>query len=133
MRRSPIQRLTPVLKRSATAYRQASGPVPGVGYGIAQWTTSSRQAGLETLAKKDRVGVSNFGAQLEYVVQELHGTEHSRNLQRARTVEEATIMIDSIMRFLDYTEVGLMHHQARRIGAGLIREGDFCAIWTFET
>lgn len=103
----PYPALDPRLEQIGSGVPQGRGPVPNVGFGIAQWTTSSRQAGLEALARKNRVGVSNFGTQVEYVVQELHGTSTLAALKRATTVEEATIIIEQHYEVpQDYTEVG---------------------------
>lgn len=44
---------------------------PGTGYGLAQWTTAGRQAGLEAYAKSHHSSVSSLGTQLGYLWQEL--------------------------------------------------------------
>ena len=48
-------------------------PKDGVGFGIAQWTFTSRQQPIVDLAKKNNKAPTDFGIQLEYVMQELHG------------------------------------------------------------
>lgn len=48
-------------------------PLPGrqYGYGLAQWTSPSRKAGLYDLAKKRHASIGDLAVQLEYLVQEL--------------------------------------------------------------
>jgi hypothetical protein len=49
-------------------------PVPGKGYGIGQWTTADRQAGLIKLAQTSNRPVNDLGLQLDYLWQELTTT-----------------------------------------------------------
>ena len=48
-------------------------PLPGrqYGYGLCQWTSPSRKAGLYDLCKSQKVSIGDLGAQLDYLVQEL--------------------------------------------------------------
>lgn len=48
-------------------------PIPGkqYGYGLVQWTTPSRKAGLYDLCKKRGVSISDLQTQLDYLMQEL--------------------------------------------------------------
>jgi murein DD-endopeptidase MepM/ murein hydrolase activator NlpD len=46
-------------------------PKNGVGFGIAQWTFTDRQAPLVALAKKENLPVTSLAVQLDYVWQEL--------------------------------------------------------------
>jgi hypothetical protein len=46
------------------------GPRGQPGYGIAQWTTPSRKAGLSDLASKENLAVYDLGLQLDYLWQE---------------------------------------------------------------
>lgn len=48
-------------------------PIPGkqYGYGIAQWTSPNRKAGLYDLARSKGVSIGNLNVQLEYLVAEL--------------------------------------------------------------
>jgi len=47
-------------------------PVPGVGFGIAQWTTAGRQQGLVDLARQEGVDADTLSVQLDYLWQELN-------------------------------------------------------------
>jgi hypothetical protein len=49
----------------------ATKPINGIGFGIAQWTYTSRQAPLEAKAVKKGVAVNTLRVQLEYVWDEL--------------------------------------------------------------
>jgi len=53
----------------------APAPVPGKGYGIAQWTDAARQNGLIALAQQEGKPASDLGLQLDYLWQELNTTE----------------------------------------------------------
>ena len=55
-------------------------PKDGVGFGIAQWTFSSRQIPLENFMKDQKVGITDLGGQLGFSWQELQ-TTHSKALQ----------------------------------------------------
>lgn len=48
-------------------------PIPGkqYGYGLAQWTSPNRKAGLYDLARSKGVSIGNLNVQLEYLVAEL--------------------------------------------------------------
>lgn len=48
-------------------------PLPGAqyGYGLAQWTTPSRKAGLYTLAKAKKASIGDLSVQLEWLISEL--------------------------------------------------------------
>lgn len=50
----------------------APSPVAGKGYGLAQWTTYSRQAGLEALAQKMGLPVSDARVQYAFILQEIN-------------------------------------------------------------
>jgi hypothetical protein len=70
-------------------------PKDGVGFGIAQWTYSSRQVPLIELAKKLGKPPTDLGVQLQYVGQELHTTYKSalHALLISTNVRDATIAI----------------------------------------
>lgn len=66
-------------------------PVNGVGFGIAQWTFTARQAPLVALANSTGRSVTDLSLQLDYLWQELNGT-HSyalASLKTATTPEQA--------------------------------------------
>ena len=46
------------------------------GYGLSQWTTSDRKAGLYDLAKKKCVSIGDPAMQIEYTVSELKRSSH---------------------------------------------------------
>ena len=48
-------------------------PLPGrqYGYGLCQWTSPARKAGLYDLCKSRKVSIGDLNAQLDYLVQEL--------------------------------------------------------------
>lgn len=46
-------------------------PYKQYGYGLAQWTSPGRKAGLYALAKKERKSIGNLNLQLDYLVDEL--------------------------------------------------------------
>lgn len=50
----------------------APAPVQGKGYGLAQWTDPSRQAGLEALAKKMGLPASSASLQYAYIAAEIN-------------------------------------------------------------
>lgn len=74
-----------------------SGITPNVGFGIAQWTTPTRQQGLINYAAKSGLPPGDLSVQLNYLWESLNGNIPSDNqkasltaLQNTTTVEEAT-------------------------------------------
>lgn len=69
-------------------------PLPGkqYGYGIAQWTSVGRKAGLYDLAKSRGVSIGNLEMQLDFVMQELNTSYKSvlRVMKSAKSVREAS-------------------------------------------
>lgn len=61
-------------------------PVNGIGFGIAQWTFTARQAPLVNLARSSGRSVIDLSLQLDFLWQELN-TTHARSLT---TLKEAT-------------------------------------------
>lgn len=78
----------------------SSTPTPGVGYGIAQWTTSGRQQGLVNFARSISKPVDSIEAQIGYLWKELVDNPGQRGgspdgyglglLRNANTVADAT-------------------------------------------
>lgn len=66
-------------------------PIPNVGFGIAQWTTPSRQQGLEQLAQKESGTPGDLSVQLNYLWQELTTTYANvlQNLKATTNVDDA--------------------------------------------
>jgi hypothetical protein len=66
-------------------------PVNGVGFGIAQWTFTARQAPLVNLAKSTNRSVIDLSLQLDFLWQELNGTHAAAlaSLKTATTPENA--------------------------------------------
>jgi hypothetical protein len=64
-------------------------PKNGVGFGIAQWTYTARQAPLVALAKRLGKPPTDLGVQLQYVWQELN-TNYKLALDGVRTSRDAT-------------------------------------------
>lgn len=75
----------------------------GYGYGLAQWTDSSRKTGLYNYAKSKGVGIDDEDMQIEYLIAELTGTgpaigygtmnwcdSEYNEWRNAKSVEEAT-------------------------------------------
>lgn len=63
-----------------------------IGYGLAQWTTAGRKAGLYDLAKKLGVSVGDENMQIDYIIQELNtGYKKVLNyLKSAESIKDAT-------------------------------------------
>ena len=63
------------------------------GYGLAQWTSSGRKAGLYDLAKSRKTSIADMGTQLDYLYSELEGPYKNNVLdpmKRASSVSEAS-------------------------------------------
>lgn len=63
------------------------------GYGLAQWTSSGRKAGLYDLAKSRNTSIADMGTQLDYLYSELEGPYKNNVLdpmKRASSVSEAS-------------------------------------------
>ncbi len=73
----------------------AAGPINGIGFGIAQWTYTSRQGPLVAAAKKANVAVNTLPVQLEYVWTELNAGYKGAlaHLKNTNTVRDATRVI----------------------------------------
>ena len=63
------------------------------GYGLAQWTSSGRKAGLYDLAKSRNTSIADMGTQLDYLYSELEGS-YKKNvldpMRNAKSVAEAS-------------------------------------------
>ena len=73
-------------------------PLPGkqYGYGLAQWTSPGRKAGLYTLAKMKKVSIGDVGVQLEWLITELKQSYSSvwgilTDTQDIRTASDAVL------------------------------------------
>lgn len=69
-------------------------PLPGkqYGYGLAQWTSPGRKAGLYDLCKKNGTSIADFDTQIEYLLKELETTYKSvlNVLKTTKSVREAS-------------------------------------------
>lgn len=72
-------------------------PLPGkqYGYGLAQWTSPGRKAGLWSLAKQKGVSIANEDLQLEYLLFELSSSYSSvlKVLKSATSIREASDVV----------------------------------------
>ena len=71
-------------------------PYASVGYGLAQWTTADRKAGLVLKARKNGTSVADLNTQLEFLMDELGGKYYSKvwkTLTSAKSVEEASTSV----------------------------------------
>ena len=91
----PIRRNPPLLLPTAIQnqsrtlpYVNPPPPKEGVGVGIAQWTTKTRQDALLELAKKEGRPYTDFNVQLDEVVRELADPKHQDLLVRPRTLQD---------------------------------------------
>ena len=65
-----------------------------IGYGLAQWTSSGRKAGLYDLCKSIGVSISNMAAQCEYAYREITRSKSLvEKLRQASSPEEAAVII----------------------------------------
>ena len=65
-----------------------------IGYGLAQWTSSGRKAGLYELCKSIGVSISNMAAQCEYAYREITRSKSLvEKLNKASSPEEAAVII----------------------------------------
>lgn len=62
-------------------------PVNGTGFGIAQWTFTSRQSGLVKLSNSSDRDIIDLSLQLDYVWQELNGS-YSSTLDALREIDD---------------------------------------------
>lgn len=81
--------------RASQAGGEASGPTPGVGFGLVQWTPASRQQALVAHAEKIGMPVDGIEAQLSFVWEELNGPYLStlNNLRSVDDPVEAAVMV----------------------------------------
>ena len=72
-------------------------PLPGkqYGYGLCQWTSPSRKAGLYDLVKSKGVSISDENTQLEWLVKELTTAYPTvlKTLKNAKSVQEASDIV----------------------------------------
>jgi len=73
----------------------AEAPINGIGFGIAQWTYTSRQAPLVAAAQQAGVPVNTLPIQLDYVWSELNGSYSDvlRELRNTTDIREATNIV----------------------------------------
>lgn len=83
------------VQSTSTPEGDADYPTDGVGFGLAQWTFSSRQQPLVDLAESRGKVPGDLIIQLDYVMQEFNGGYQGvyRDLLASETVEEATNII----------------------------------------
>lgn len=82
-----------------------------VGYGLCQWTSSGRKAGLLDFARRNGVSIGNAEMQIDYVIQELNiGYKSVLNaLKNAKSVREASdIVCTKYERPADQSEAVLL-------------------------
>ena len=63
------------------------------GYGLAQWTYSTRKQALLTLAKRRGTSIGSLDTQLEYLARELDGGSILADLRNASSVREASDIV----------------------------------------
>ena len=84
-------------------------PLPGkqYGYGLAQWTTPARKAGLYDLVKSRGVSIADPDTQLDYLIKELIESYPSvyKVLQTAKTVREASDIV--LVKFESPADTGV--------------------------
>ena len=72
-------------------------PLPGkqYGYGLCQWTSPSRKAGLYDLVKSKGVSISDENTQLEWLMKELTTTYPTvlKTLKNAKSIQEASDIV----------------------------------------
>ncbi len=66
---------------------------PNRGFGLAQWTTATRQKSLQLFANENGLAVTSVEAQLGYLIKELSARGFSAENMSADSVEEATFKI----------------------------------------
>jgi len=77
------------------------------GFGICQWTSSGRKAGLLDYARSKGVSIGDMTMQLEYLMKELHGAYKGvlNGIQKAETIRQASdIVLTQFERPADQSE-----------------------------
>lgn len=77
------------------------------GYGLCQWTSDGRKAGLLDYARSKGVSIGDMTMQLEYLMKELHGAYKGvlNGIQRAETIRQASdIVLTQFERPADQSE-----------------------------
>ncbi len=77
------------------------------GYGLCQWTSSGRKAGLLDQAKQKGKSIADFGLQLDYLMIELRGAYKGvlNGIMKAKTIREASdIVLTQFERPADQSE-----------------------------
>jgi|GEM_PF-648021 len=94
-------------------------PVNGVGFGIAQWTFTPRQAPLVALAKSQSKSIIELSVQLDYLWQELNSTHAVAlaSLKAATTPEDAAYVFHR-----DYEGSRDTEQTVRQVRGGAARE-----------
>lgn len=90
--------------------------VEGVGFGIAQWTTVGRQAGLTALSQSDNKPITDLQLQLKYTWQELGSGSYSDALD---SLKQATTPEDAAFVFHRDFEKSADTESAVRLGRGV--------------
>lgn len=74
-------------------------PLPGkvYGYGLAQWTSTGRKAGLYDLAKKKGVSIADLEMQLDYLMQEL-STSYKAVFSVLKTASSVRLASDEVLK-----------------------------------
>ena len=70
----------------------AQAQAAGIGFGLAQWTDPTRQAGLAALAAKMGMSPSNVAVQYAYIAQELSGSSTKAALNSASSPQVAALI-----------------------------------------
>ena len=77
------------------------------GYGLCQWTSAGRKAGLLDYARSKGVSIGDMTMQLEYLMKELHGAYKDvlNGIQKAETIRQASdIVLTQFERPADQSE-----------------------------
>jgi len=82
----------------------------GPGRGIAQWSVGERWTGVEALAAEQGKSPYDLGVQLDYIWQELNGTESAAfaALKQASSASEAAVVFEE-----QYERAGIPNNEAR--------------------
>ncbi len=84
----------------------APPPKDGVGFGIAQWTFTARQAPLVQLAQDKNIPITDLGLQLEYVWDELNGIAPARHEAGLSQLKAAKNVDDAASGFMGWSSTG---------------------------
>ncbi len=87
-------------------------PVAGVGFGIAQWTTADRQAGLEAESATEKLPIVDLGVQLNYLWHELT-TSYAPSLAALKGQTTVDAAATSFMNTFEHPRSDVAHLDVR--------------------